>query len=264
MNAPSPHSTAQSTPLLDLSVVIIAFNEEDQLPRCLKSLPPGVEVIVLDSMSTDRTTIIASEFGAQVYQRPFTNFAEQKNAALAYGTRKWVLAVDADEELSPELSAKLPELISNSEANAYRLDRRLVFMGRRMRFGKTKDKPLRLFLRGAGQYKGSIHEEYVPRAGKTFFLSNAVLWHYSYRDLNDYFARFNRYTSAIAEQHAAKGKKPSFLSHVLRPWFEFINRYIFRLGFLDGYPGYTYALISSLYTFVKYAKLFEARRGHKQ
>ena len=250
----------QSKPLLDLSVVIIAYNEEDQIPRCLKSLPPGAEIIVLDSMSQDQTAAIATSFGAQVYQRPFTNFAEQKNAALAYATRTWILAIDADEELSPELARLLPEIIGRAEASAYRLDRRLVFMGRRMAFGKSRDRPLRLFLGGAGQYKGSIHEEYVPKGSKSLFLKGAVLWHYSYRDLADYFARFNRYTTAIAEQHAAAGKSPSFLGHLARPWLEFFMRYVVRLGFLDGYPGYTYALISSAYAYVKYAKLFENKR----
>lgn len=250
---------SSSPPFVDLSVVIIAFNEEEQLPRCFQSLPRGVEIIVLDSMSEDRTAAIADSFGAQVYQRPFTNFAEQKNAAIVYGTRKWVLAIDADEELSPELSRLLPELIKKTEATAYRLDRRLVFMGRLMRFGKTKDRPLRLFLRGAGHYKGSIHEEYVPKDGKTVFLKGYRLYHYSYRNLSDYFTRFNRYTSAIAEQHAQHGKHPSFVGHIFRPWIEFFTRYILRLGFLDGYPGYTYALASSLYAYVKYAKLFEIR-----
>ncbi|RZA11114.1 MAG: glycosyltransferase family 2 protein [Proteobacteria bacterium] len=257
MDAPSQ----PQSPFVDLSVVIIAFNEEEQLPRCLKSLPPGVEIIVLDSMSDDRTAEIANSFGASVYQRPFTNFAEQKNAALVYGTRKWVLAIDADEELSPRLTQALPGLLNRSDATAYRLDRRLVFMGRLMRFGKTRDRPLRLFLRGAGQYKGSIHEEYVPKEGKTVFLKGFILWHYSYKNLSDYFQRFNRYTSAIAEEHARTQKTPSFAGHILRPWIEFFTRYVLRLGFLDGYPGYTYALISSLYAYTKYAKLFELRRG---
>jgi glycosyltransferase involved in cell wall biosynthesis len=248
---------------IDLSVVIIAFNEEEQLPRCLKSLPPGAEIIVLDSMSTDRTAAIAESMGASVYQRPFTNFADQKNAALVYGTRKWVLAVDADEELSPRLAQALPSLIHRSDVSAYRLDRRLVFMGRLMRFGKTRDRPLRLFLRGSGQYKGSIHEEYVPREGKTVFLRGHLLWHYSYKNLSDYFQRFNRYTSAIAEQHAQKGKLPSFTGHILRPWVDFFVRYVLRLGFLDGYPGYTYALISSLYAYIKYAKLLEIRQARR-
>ncbi len=157
---------------LDLSVVIIAFNEEANLPRCLKSLPQNIEIIVLDSGSTDRTAAIAQEFGARVYQRAFTNFAEHKNAALAHATRRWVLAVDADEELDAGLRESIAEAIANPEAGveAYRLQRRLVFMGRRMRFGKTRDWPVRLFLRSQGQYVGSIHEELkVP--GRTARLS---------------------------------------------------------------------------------------------
>lgn len=252
-------TTAPKSPFVDLSVVIIAYNEAEQLPRCLKSLPQGVEIIVLDSMSDDQTAAIALSFGALVYQRSFTHFAEQKNAALAYSTRKWVLAIDADEELSPRLANALPRLVQSTDAIAYRLDRRLVFMGRLMRFGKTRDRPLRLFLRGGGNYRGSIHEEYVLREGQSVFLANHALYHYSYKDLSDYFVKFNRYTSAVAAQHAEAGKTPSFLGHILRPWIEFFTRYVLRLGFLDGYAGYTYALISSLYVFTKYAKLFELR-----
>ncbi len=250
---------------LDLSVVIIAFNEEESIGRCLNSLPKGAEIILLDSHSTDKTAEIALSFGAEIHQRVFTNFSEQKNAALSLATRKWVLALDADEELSPELRDEIVLLSAKDEPVAYRLDRRLVFMGRRMSFGKTKDRPLRFFQRGRGDYKGTIHEEFVPNPSTidVRFLKNKIVLHYSYRHLTDYFQRFNRYTSAIAEQHAAKGKSPSIVGHVLRPWFEFLNRYIFRLGFLDGYPGYTYALISSLYTYVKYAKLLEIQRKSK-
>ncbi len=213
----------------------------------------------MDSESQDRTAAIALSLGARVEQRAFSNFAEQKNAALGFATRSWVLAVDADEELSPELRERVLGLISAPTADAYQLDRRLVFMGRRMRFGKTRDRPLRLFRRGLGRYEGAIHEELRIPSGKIQFLKGPVLWHHSYRDLSDYFQRFNRYTTAIAEQHAQQGKSQSLLSHVLRPWMEFIGRYILRLGFLDGYPGYTYALISSLYAYVKYAKLREQR-----
>jgi glycosyltransferase involved in cell wall biosynthesis len=246
---------------LDLSVVIIAFNEEANLPRCLKSLPGNVEIIVLDSGSTDRTAAIAQEFGAQVYQRAFTHFADHKNAALAHATRRWVLAIDADEELDAALRDAILRAIANPQdgIQAYRLQRRLVFMGRRMNFGKTRDWPVRFFLRSEGQYVGSIHEELkVP--GRIARLSQGLLWHYSYRDLSDYFVRFNRYTSAIAERHIAEGKRVPMLGHILRPWLEFFTRYVLRLGFLDGYPGYTYALISSLYAYIKYAKILEKRR----
>ncbi len=247
---------------LDLSVVIIAFNEEANRPRCLTSLPPNIEIIGLDSGSTDRTAAIAQEFGAQVHQRAFTNFADHKNAAVAHATRCWVIAVDADEEMDAGLRKSIAEAIANAEAGveAYRLQRRLVFMGRRMRFGKTRDWPVRLFLRSQGQYVGSIHEELkVP--GRIARLSLGLLWHYSYRNLSDYFVRFNRYTSAIAERHMAEGKRVPMVGHILRPWLEFFTRYVLRLGFLDGYPGYTYALISSLYAYIKYAKILEKRRS---
>ncbi len=246
----------------DLSVVIIAFNEEAKLGRCLKSLPPHVEIIVLDSGSTDRTAAIAESFGARVFQRPFTNFSEHKNAALGYATRRWVLAVDADEELDPSLRKAVEMVIAEPSAvQAFRLQRRLVFMGRRMRFGKTRDWPIRLFLRQEGRYEGSIHEELkVP--GQVAKLKQGLLWHSSYQDLTDYFVRFNRYTSAIAERHIREEKKVVLIGHLLRPWLEFFSRYILRLGFLDGYPGYTYALISSLYAYIKYAKILEKRREH--
>ena len=132
-----------------------------------------------------------------------------------------------------------------------------MFMGRKMRFGKTQDQPLRLFQREVAQYVGTIHEEVKLASGAAKPLSGGILWHYSYRDLSDYFQRFNRYTSAIAERHAREGRKVGLWSLVLRPWLEFFTRYVLRLGLLDGYPGYTYALISSLYAYVKYAKLRE-------
>lgn len=246
---------------LDLSVVIIAYNEEANLSRCLQSLPTGIEIILLDSESTDRTCAIAQAYGAHVYQRPFTNFAEQKNAALSFATSTWILALDADEELSDELRQAIIAtiILGSPKISGYRLRRRLVFMGRRMRFGKTEDKPLRLFRRGLASYEGSIHEELKIKEGKVRKLAEGTIWHYSYRDLSDYFKRFNRYTSAIAETHAREGRKVPSLFHVLRPWFEFSVRYFLRLGLLDGYPGYTYALISSLYAYVKYAKLMELK-----
>ncbi len=245
---------------LPLSVAIIAYNEELNLARCLNSLPKGVELLVLDSHSTDKTADIARSFGARVEQRVFTNFAEQKNAVLALATRPWVLAIDADEELSPELRSRITNVVKTEvSVPGFYLTRRLVFMGRRMRYGKTQDQPLRLFKRELAHYEGSIHEEIKLQTGSPEQLSSGVLWHYSYRDLSDYFQRFNRYTSAIAERHAREGKRVGIWGHVFRPWFEFISRYFLRLGFLDGYPGYTYALISSLYAYVKYAKLRELK-----
>jgi len=250
-----------------LSVVLITLNEEKRLELCLRSLPRGAEVVVLDSGSTDATVALARRNGARVESRAFTNYSEQKNAAIALATRPWVLSLDADEALGPRLSAEIARVTTSQESGVagFRLRRRLVFMGRHLRFGKTSDAPLRLFRRGQGRFESAIHEKLVLADTASVGRLGGELLHYSYEDLSDYFSRFNLYTTRVAENHQREGRAmPVGLLHVLRPWTEFLTRYVLRLGFLDGYPGYTYALLSSLYTYVKYAKLKEledARRS---
>ncbi len=251
---------------LDLSCVVITLNEERHLERCLRSLPDGAEVLVLDSGSTDQTEQIALRCGALFSTRPFTNHADQKNAAIALATRGFVFSIDADEEATPELRAQIEAVVASGDkaAPGYRVRRRLFFMGRRMRFGKTTDAPLRLWKRGAGRFEASIHEHFVLSGGASAARLEGELLHVSYDDLSDYFKRFNFYTSRIAEEHRRGGRRmPPFVAHVLRPWGEFVSRYFLRLGFLDGYPGYCYALLSSLYAFVKYAKLRELETAAK-
>jgi len=247
-----------SSSSLDLSVIIITYNEEMNLSRCLESLPRGSQIVVVDSSSEDKTCEIAKQFGAEILQRPFVNFQDQKNFALAQAKHAWVLSLDADEQLSDALRDEIAAITQAPDAACgYRLPRQLVFMGKALRYGKTKDYPLRLFRRQGAKFVGEIHEK-VFFQGPQAQLSG-WLYHYSYRDLSDYFARFNRYTSAVAANHFAAGKSANFLALVIRPWVEFIERYFLRLGFLDGYPGYCYALCSSLYAFTKYAKLKELR-----
>ena len=246
----------------NLSVVIITHNEEDRIGLCLQALPPGVEIIILDSGSTDRTRALAESFGAQVASRTFTNFAEQKNAAIDLATRSWILSLDADEVLNAAAAAALSRLTASAEeppakaVAAYRLKRRLVFLGRPLRFGKAVDRPIRLFRRGHARFESDIHES-LNLTGLVGQMPGEAL-HYSYADLTDYFRRFNDYTSRIAANHQRMGRsQPMAVVLVLRPWVDFFYRYVLRLGCLDCYPGYVYALISSLYAFVKYAKFKE-------
>ncbi len=251
--------------MIDLSVVIIALNEESRLGRCLASLPKGVEVVVLDSGSIDGTLQIAANHNARTAIRAFDDYASQKNAALALASRAWIFSLDADEVLSPELSRELVQFVESAEAknskDAFRVRRRLSFMGRIMRFGKTSDRPIRLFPRDGGRFHSKIHEQYRPDYGSirpAQFHESAYILHFSYENLTDYFDKFNRYTSRIAEQHKPGDLDSiNFMAHVVRPFFEFGTRYVLRLGFLDGYPGYCYAMLSSLYAFVKYAKVAE-------
>lgn len=253
---------ASQSDMIPLSVVIITLNEEKRLTNCLRSLPKGSEVVVLDSGSTDRTEQIARELGAKFHSRAFTNHAEQKNAALALATRLWVLAIDADEVLTKELADEIARLAKEqgSSHQAYAIKRKLIFMNKRLNYGKSTDWPVRFFKRNSGRYHSEIHERFVLDSGTTGKLSEQMD-HFSYDSIEDYFERFNWYTTLVAANHVKAGKeKVNMFSHLLRPWFEFINRYFFRGGFLDGYPGYTYALLSSFYTFVKYAKFRELTR----
>ncbi len=252
---------------IPLSIVIITLNEESHVRHCLEALIPGAEVIVLDSGSVDRTVELAKQHGASVFFRKFDNYAAQKNAALAYATRKWILSLDADEIMDSVLRENLLSLIMQSETHAaYKIQRSLVYMGQKLRFGKTHDYPIRLMQNGKAKFAGDIHEK-LDVQGTIGFLKGELL-HYSYENLDDYFNRFNEYTKKIAQNHY-KNKKQIFLPvHFLRPFFEFFYRYIFLLGCLDGSAGFSYALVSSLYTFVKYEKLreiylLEKRNSHE-
>ena len=256
--------------MVALSALVITLNEESRLAKCLASLPPGVEIVVVDSGSQDRTVEIAESFGAVVIRRRFDNYSNQRNEGLRNATGDWILSIDADEVCNAELTQFLSDVClkgkTQKEFAAYRVPRRLVFMGKTLRFGKCSDEPVRFFKRGSGKFEGTVHEKYsLVQEGRLGRLPG-FLWHFSYHDLSDYFQKFNLYTSAVAQQHhAGKESKPAFVRHLVRPFSEFIVRYFFRLGFLDGYPGYCYALVSSMYAFVKYAKWHEiiAKEGQE-
>lgn len=249
-----------------LSVVVITLNEEENLPRLLATLPAGVELIVLDSGSTDSTVSIAKARGAVVQTRAFDTYANQKNAAIELASRDWIFSLDADEEPSKELWQEILNSIQTTEAAAWRVRRRLVFLGRPMSYGKTTDAPLRLFRRGQGRFENDIHEEVQLQKVVRLYTTRARMNHYSYRNLHDYFARFNRYTDAVARRHfKAQTKSPSSWVQMLRFFGEFVWRYIIRLGVLDGHSGLVYALLSSTYVFTKYAKLreLEDNKNHR-
>jgi len=249
---------------IDLSVVIITLNEGDGLRRCLRSLPQGIQLIVVDSGSTDNTERVCKEFGAEFHQRVFDNYASQKNHALSFANRDWVLSLDGDEALDAKMTSQILDIVNETpKLEAFRLKRCLVFLGKQMKFGKSSDYPIRLFPKGSAKFVGEIHEKLVfEKSTSIKSLSTGCVHHYSYDSLEDYFTKFNEYTTKIAESHYQKNSSiPSVIALCCRPLGEFFYRYIFRLGILDGYPGYCYALISSFYSFIKYAKLKELDAG---
>ena len=245
-----------------LSLIVIAQDEERDLPRCLDSVPFAGERIVVDSGSRDRTVEIAKAHAAKVLHRAWDGYGPQKAYALSQAKGDWVLSLDADERLSPELAAEIPAALSREDVAGYRIPFRTIFLGKRLRFGQALgEKHLRLFRRERGRFEPKSVHEGVTVEGSVADLRGAVI-HESYRSFEEYFAKFNAYTSAMAKERHDRGQHFSPASAWRLP-LRFIGRYVLKGGFLDGYAGFTYASLTSFYDFVKYAKLWDLDQHSK-
>ena len=245
-----------------ISAVMITLNSARLLAPVLDALRWCDEVVVVDSGSTDRTVEIAQRRGCRVLHRPFDGFGTQKGFAVAQARNSWVLVVDADEVVTPELQAEIRDKVARSESGmlpykGYEVPISLIFLGRLMRYGGEYKMPhLRLFDKRYGNYnEARVHEDVVLDApvGR---LDNHML-HDSYGSLHEYFEKFNRYTTAGAKDMQSRGKRPSAAPVILRLPLTFLKEYILKLNFLNGYPGFVWSLFSAMYPVVKYAKLRE-------
>jgi glycosyltransferase involved in cell wall biosynthesis len=249
-----------------LSVAIITLNEEENLARTLASVRFADEIIIVDSGSTDRTIEIAKSFNAKVFSEPWKGFSAQKNSAIEKCIGTWVLSLDADEELSPELQTQLRLLLpSNPSVDAYLLRRRNIFLDRWIRRGGYYPDPkLRLFRRHAANFAPGarfsnrpVHET-ITFTGKLETLECDLI-HHAYPTLESYLEHMDRYSTLGAQLLVSEGKTsrslPAFLWNIaIVPKFTFIWNYIFRLGFLDGREGLLLHLYHSAYVSWKYAK----------
>jgi glycosyltransferase involved in cell wall biosynthesis len=249
-----------------LSVAIITLNEEANLHRTLASVSWADEIVVVDSGSTDATRSIAHSYGARFITEPWRGFAAQKNFALSLCNSDWVLSLDADEIVSPELAASIETVIATSPSNiAYALPRRNLFLGRWMRHGGYyPDAKLRLFPRRQGAFRETPVHETVDFAGPTQMLDGDLL-HDAYPTLANYLDHMQRYSTLGAELARAHGRTgrslPRFLNGVLlNPLATFLYNYVLRAGFLDGREGLLLHLYHSAYVSWKYAKAWE--RAH--
>ena len=248
---------------LGVSAVVITFNEEERLRDCLESLAWADELIVVDAESSDKTVQIAREFTDRVWVRPWPGFASQKNFALEQATRDWVLSVDADEEVSPELRAEIGRVLEGrgEAADGYRIPRRNIFWGHWVRHGGLyPDWQLRLFQRGRGQFVDHAVHESVKVTGTVGRLG-APLVHRSYRGVTDFLARADRYSTLAAEAWVRSGRPVRLADLVLRPAGRFLGMYVARAGFLDGWRGFLLAALYAYYVFVRSAKVWERARG---
>lgn len=246
---------------MSLSVAIITFNEETNLPRTLESVKWADEIIVVDSQSTDRTVEIARSFGAKVFIEPWKGFAAQKNSAIDKATCDWILSIDADEvvpsDLRQEIRNTLDSQASSGSPVGYWMPRMNYILGRWIRHGGFwPDRKLRLFRRGCGHLPERAVHETIHVDGPVGFL-HEPLFHEPYPTLETYIEHMDRYSSLGATMAAARSSGFSFGNIVLRPFFTFVYNYILRLGFLDGREGLLLHLYHSVYVSWKYAKAWE-------
>lgn len=244
-----------------LSVVVITKNEEANLGRCLESVAFADELIVVDSQSTDRTQEIARAHNAGLIVIEWEGFGPAKQAGVDAATGDWILSIDADEELTGELAAEIKQVLSSAEsADGYYIGRRTNFLGRWIyHCGWYPDRVLRLFRRGRGRFDGAVVHEKVMVDGEVGRL-NGELLHYSYRTLDEYLIKFNRYTTLGAEEALRAGKRSGWVQIVLKPLASFFSHYVVRQGFRDGLEGFLISVLSSGAVLVKYAKLRDLRR----
>jgi len=232
--------------MMRLSVVIITRNEEANLGRCIESVKFADEIIVVDSHSEDRTVEIAGQLGAKVFTVDWTGYGPAKQYAAIQASGDWILSIDADEALSPNLADEIRGIVESSPPiNGYDMPRLTNFLGRWIHHcGWYPDRVLRLFRRGRGRFtNATVHEALIVDGPIGHCLGN--LHHFSYPTLELYFEKFNRYTTMGAEQAFGRGERTSLFDLTFRPAAAFVKHYISKAGFLDGVEGLIISILSS-------------------
>jgi glycosyltransferase involved in cell wall biosynthesis len=251
--------------MLTLAAVIITLNEESNLDDCLASLQGIVQqIVVLDSGSSDKTVEIAERYGAIVKTTSeWRGFGYQKNQALALATTDWVLSLDADERLSPELAQEIRHAIHNPEGKqCFALPRLSWYCGRFMRHsGWYPDYVERLFVRGSAQFSDDLVHERLVFSGQASRLTQHLI-HYSFRNFSQVLQKLDRYSTASAQQAFTRGKRASFFSALSHGLWAFIRTYLLKAGFLDGPQGFALALSNAEGTYYKYLKIWQLGLSH--
>ena len=244
-----------------LSVAIITLNAASQLEACLQSVRFADEIVVVDSGSTDGTPALAERFGARVIQQDWLGFGPQKQFAVAAAGNDWVLCLDADERVTPELQRSIENALQNPSTAAFRFPRCNRFLGRYLKHGEGyPDWSLRLFDRRQAHWSDDAVHEKVETKSSVGELTGDLL-HDSAESLAAYLTKQNRYTTLAAEMALAAGKRASFGRIAFSPLVRFIKFYFIRQGFRDGLPGLIHIAIGCFNSFMKYSKMLERQNS---
>jgi len=253
--------------MLRLSAVIITFNEERNIGRCIDSLV-GIadEILVIDSFSTDRTEAICREKGVRFLQHPFEGYIEQKNFALDQAVNEHVLSLDADEALSSELAASVLKVKESWQFDAYAVNRLTSYCGKWVRHsGWYPDRKVRLFLRSRGRWGGiNPHDRFLPATGARIGRLSGDLLHYSYHTMDDHLRQIDRFSAIGAKALFEKGVRSSAFKATYKALARFLRHYIIHAGFLDGKTGWHIAWNSARAVRMKYERLTNLWKGQPE
>lgn len=246
------------SPKYSISACIITLNEESRIRDCLESVKWVDEIIVVDSFSTDKTVDICREYSNKVYQRVWPGNIDQKNYTISLAKCDWILSLDADERLSPELIGEIREAVCNpGNAIGYFFPRRSFYLGRWICHGDWyPDYQLRLFKKGCGQWQGTNPHGRVVVSGQTKYLKHDI-YHFNYKNFSHQLRTMDNYSNIFADVMIERSEGFSLFQLIFRPLYKFIKVYFIKMGFLDGIPGFILAVSNAFYIFVKYVKLWE-------
>lgn len=243
------------------SLVVITLNEEDNIERCIRSVPFASEVVVLDSGSSDKTQSLAKNLSAKVFEEPFRGYYLQKVRATELAQNDWILSLDADETLSPQLQKEILGVLSAplDDVDAFSMPRLSYHLGRWIRHGGWyPDRQTRLFHRRRANWSADqVHERI--RGGRVRLLNHPI-HHFVFRNLSDQIDTNNEYSTLGAKGLHEKGKKFSLLKLIVKPISKFIECYVWKSGFKDGLPGFIIAVGAAYSVFLKFAKLWEMQK----
>jgi len=251
---------------MSISVYIITFNEADKISDCISTVLWADEVIVADSNSSDGTVEIAKKMGATVINIPFNGFGDLRNQAVSHCNCEWILSIDSDERCTPRVKEEILSVIKNSNHDIFKIPRKNFFMGRWIKYSGwyPNYRQPQLFRKGMMSYTtDQVHEGYRSLSKKKIGTIKNSIWQLPFKNVEELLEKTNRYSSLGTDRLSKSGQKSSYLIAFFHGVWSFAKHYIFKLGFLDGGPGFIIALGNFEGTYYRYIKLLELQKAWK-
>lgn len=244
-----------------ISACIISYNEENKIEACLKSLEGVVdEIIVVDSLSSDKTIEITKKYTDKIFDQKFLGHIEQKNLAITKASHDWILSLDCDEQLTDELKESIIKVKNNLEAaDAYKVARRTFYVYRWLNHCWYPDHKVRLFNKNTAHWAGTNPHDHIELTGNNVITLKGDLLHYSFDTISEHIQTLDSFTEIGANEIIRKNKKVNILSPWTHGLWTFFKLYLFKRGFMDGYAGLVVAVLSGMHAFIKYNKVLFKR-----